>query len=214
MGCRNTKGVEYCDEELINEQYPYRRAYLGSHRTVGIRSDNRYSDITLVILLCVTIKKCENKFIVKLPPLQVSSNFVEASLVAPASTQLHPTSKPPANPTMDPHNSRFSPPYQRSHSRSRSPYSHTNDARPRHHSSRSRSPHRHHHRSHHRSHHRAEPSKSSKALPLGARPISKHDLEKYKSLLGLYLDIQKGLVFEELDEREVKGRWRSFVGKW
>jgi hypothetical protein len=98
MGCRNTKGVEYCDEGLINEQYPYRRAYLGSHRTVGIRSDNRYSDITLVILLCVTIKKCENKFIVKLPPLQVSSNFVEASLVAPASTQLHPTSKPPANP--------------------------------------------------------------------------------------------------------------------
>jgi hypothetical protein len=83
MGCRNTKGVEYCDEELINEQYPYRRAYLGSHRTVGIRSDNRYSDITLVILLCVTIKKCENKFIVKLPPLQDSSILSRPALLPP-----------------------------------------------------------------------------------------------------------------------------------
>lgn len=33
-------------------------------------------------------------------------------------------------------------------------------------------------------------------------------------MFGLYLDIQKKLVLEELSEDEVKGRWKSFVGKW
>ncbi|KAI9882673.1 MAG: kinetochore-associated Ndc80 complex subunit ndc80 [Watsoniomyces obsoletus] len=30
----------------------------------------------------------------------------------------------------------------------------------------------------------------------------------------MYLDIQKQLNFEELSEKEVKGRWKSFIGKW
>jgi len=33
-------------------------------------------------------------------------------------------------------------------------------------------------------------------------------------MFALYLDIQKQLVLDELDEHEVKGRWKSFVGKW
>ncbi|KAL8692832.1 MAG: hypothetical protein Q9218_002215 [Villophora microphyllina] len=33
-------------------------------------------------------------------------------------------------------------------------------------------------------------------------------------MFGLYLDIQKQLVLEELEEKEVKGRWRRFIGRW
>ena len=33
-------------------------------------------------------------------------------------------------------------------------------------------------------------------------------------MFALYLDIQKQLDIEELDEAEVKGRWKSFVNKW
>jgi len=32
-------------------------------------------------------------------------------------------------------------------------------------------------------------------------------------MLGLYLDIQKQIDIDTLDETEVKGRWKSFVGK-
>ncbi|EAW09596.1 uncharacterized protein ACLA_038060 [Aspergillus clavatus NRRL 1] len=30
----------------------------------------------------------------------------------------------------------------------------------------------------------------------------------------MYLDIQKGLILEDLSEDEVKGRWKSFIRKW
>lgn len=30
----------------------------------------------------------------------------------------------------------------------------------------------------------------------------------------MYLDIQKGLVIEDMDEQEVLGRWKSFIKKW
>jgi peroxin-14 len=33
-------------------------------------------------------------------------------------------------------------------------------------------------------------------------------------MFGMYLDIQKGKILEDLSEEEVKGRWKSFVGKW
>ena len=33
-------------------------------------------------------------------------------------------------------------------------------------------------------------------------------------MFELYLDIQKQKVLDELAEGEVKGRWKSFVGKW
>ena len=33
-------------------------------------------------------------------------------------------------------------------------------------------------------------------------------------MFALYLDIQKQIDIEELEEGEVKGRWKSFVNKW
>ncbi|KAI9655422.1 MAG: hypothetical protein M1829_000658 [Trizodia sp. TS-e1964] len=33
-------------------------------------------------------------------------------------------------------------------------------------------------------------------------------------MFALYLDIQKQLILEELDPDEVRGRWKSFVGRW
>lgn len=30
----------------------------------------------------------------------------------------------------------------------------------------------------------------------------------------MYLDIQKGILIEDLSEEEVKGRWKSFIRKW
>ncbi|KAL8903069.1 MAG: hypothetical protein Q9207_004179 [Kuettlingeria erythrocarpa] len=40
-------------------------------------------------------------------------------------------------------------------------------------------------------------------LPLHAHAIRKRDFETYKPLFGLYLDIQKQLILEDLDEREL-----------
>ena len=51
-------------------------------------------------------------------------------------------------------------------------------------------------------------------LPFKARTISKRDYERYESMFELYLDIQKHKVLQELPETEVRGRWKSFVGKW
>jgi peroxin-14 len=33
-------------------------------------------------------------------------------------------------------------------------------------------------------------------------------------MFALYLDIQKNILIEDLVEEEVKGRWKSFIGKW
>lgn len=60
---------------------------------------------------------------------------------------------------------------------------------------------------------RTQPSESV-ALPFGTKSLSKDDMMRYKPLFGMYLDIQKGIELEDLDERESKGRWKSFVGKW
>jgi hypothetical protein len=52
------------------------------------------------------------------------------------------------------------------------------------------------------------------ALPYEARQLTKQDLSQFSPLFAMYLDIQKGLILEELPEREVKGRWKSFVARW
>ena len=52
------------------------------------------------------------------------------------------------------------------------------------------------------------------ALPFSARQLSKDDLLVFKQLFGYYLSVQKQLELNDIDEREVKGRWKSFVGKW
>ncbi|KAL4873418.1 hypothetical protein BDV12DRAFT_77964 [Aspergillus spectabilis] len=51
-------------------------------------------------------------------------------------------------------------------------------------------------------------------LPFQSRALKKRDLEIYEPIFSMYLDIQKGLILEDLDAEEVKGRWKSFVGKW
>ncbi|KAI5237468.1 hypothetical protein E4T43_08057 [Aureobasidium subglaciale] len=51
-------------------------------------------------------------------------------------------------------------------------------------------------------------------LPLNARALVKHDLKAFKRLFALYLDIQKQIDIDDLDETEIRGRWKSFLGKW
>jgi hypothetical protein len=91
-------------------------------------------------------------------------------------------------------------------SRSRSPRRQTT------HSRRERSPHRHHHKR------KRSPDPASteppRELPFNSRQLTKRDYEAFKPMFALYLDIQKGKVLEELDETEIKGRWKSFLGKW
>lgn len=55
---------------------------------------------------------------------------------------------------------------------------------------------------------------SLEPLPFKARAISKRDFKSYEAMFELYLEIQKHKVLQELPEAEVKGRWKSFVGKW
>lgn len=52
------------------------------------------------------------------------------------------------------------------------------------------------------------------ALPYSARTLSKDDLPAFRQLLGYFLSVQKQIELDDIDEREVKGRWKSFVGKW
>ena len=79
------------------------------------------------------------------------------------------------------------------------------------HRRRSRSPHSRHHHHHHSS---SEKQAAQLPLPFQASPLRRHDFEKYEPMFGLYLDIQKQLALEDLAEEEVKGRWKSFMGKW
>ena len=55
---------------------------------------------------------------------------------------------------------------------------------------------------------------SQAPLPLGATPIDKHDFIIYQPMFALYLDVQKQLLIEDLSDIEIRGRWKSFVGKW
>lgn len=69
------------------------------------------------------------------------------------------------------------------------------------------------HRSHRSRRSRSPPAKPMK-LPYSAKPLSKHDFDAYKPLFQSYLDIQKHIQLDSLDEREARGRWKSFVSKW
>ncbi|KAK1966660.1 hypothetical protein LY78DRAFT_40013 [Colletotrichum sublineola] len=98
--------------------------------------------------------------------------------------------------------------------RRRSPHREDRDRESRHHR-------RHHHHRHHH-HHRGDKDKdrSSKTaaavepLPYEARQLSKSELGVFWPLLAYYLDLQKQKDIRDMDEREVRGRWKSFVGKW
>ncbi|KAF2111753.1 hypothetical protein BDV96DRAFT_461175, partial [Lophiotrema nucula] len=92
-------------------------------------------------------------------------------------------------------------------------HSHHHSRRPR---SRSRSPHRDddphlHKRKRHRS---RSPPPRPVVLPYKAQKLHKSQYEEFKPLFQSYLDIQKQIHLEDLDEREAKGRWKSFVGRW
>ncbi|KAI0113033.1 hypothetical protein F4814DRAFT_420362 [Daldinia grandis] len=77
---------------------------------------------------------------------------------------------------------------------------------------------RHHTPDHHRHHkHRRSltpPTRTQSELPLGARPLVRSDLKTFKPLFAQYLEVQKRKDIAALDEREIRGRWKSFVGKW
>lgn len=95
------------------------------------------------------------------------------------------------------------------HSRRRDHYRHTSDERDvRSHSAERRK------RAHSRREHERRAVAAPATLPFDARPLSKHDLQVLEPMFALYLDIQKNIDIADLDEREVKGRWKSFVGKW
>lgn len=79
-----------------------------------------------------------------------------------------------------------------------------------HHRSRSCSP----HRTHHHKRKRSRSPAPAPLLPFQAQRLTKHDFASCKPMFALYLDIQKQLVLEDLEADEVKGRWKSFVGKW
>lgn len=51
-------------------------------------------------------------------------------------------------------------------------------------------------------------------LPYGSRLLVKADLRAFRPLLALYLDVQKGKDVEDMEEDEIRGRWKSFLGKW
>ncbi|KAH7087985.1 hypothetical protein FB567DRAFT_559768 [Paraphoma chrysanthemicola] len=99
--------------------------------------------------------------------------------------------------------------------RSASPNHDSRQHRKRHHTSRrSRSPHRDEDRHRHRRHRSRSPATKAVVLPYKAKPLSKRQFEDYKPLFQSYLDIQKSIQLDDLDEREAKGRWKSFVSRW
>ncbi|KAB8068118.1 hypothetical protein BDV29DRAFT_162684 [Aspergillus leporis] len=125
-------------------------------------------------------------------------------------------------PTRDHSSHRPSRSHQRSdsRSRSRSPDRHRRHHHHHHHHhrrdrDREHRSHRRHHKSHdHDRHSEKHSSPKPIVLPFQARELHKRDLTAYEPMFAMYLDIQKGIIIEDLSEEEVKGRWKSFINKW
>jgi hypothetical protein len=83
-----------------------------------------------------------------------------------------------------------------------------------HHAHRSRSPRRDDDRHRHNRHRSRSPKAKPVVLPYKAKPLSKRQYDDYKPLFQSYLDIQKNIQLDDLDEREAKGRWKSFLSRW
>ncbi|KAF7544553.1 hypothetical protein G7046_g9761 [Stylonectria norvegica] len=66
----------------------------------------------------------------------------------------------------------------------------------------------------HRKHRERTVAAAPVELPCGARPLSKADLRAFEPLLAEYLSLQKQRDVDAMDDRELRGRWKSFVGKW
>ncbi|QPG94464.1 hypothetical protein C2857_006123 [Epichloe festucae Fl1] len=70
-----------------------------------------------------------------------------------------------------------------------------------------------------RSHHRRRPHNKSRraaaaSLPFSARALTKSDFRAFEPLFAHYLELQKQRDLGDMDEREARGRWKSFAGKW
>lgn len=97
----------------------------------------------------------------------------------------------------------------------RSPPRDTKEDRKRHrHAHRSRSPRGDEDRHKHKRHRSRSPLAKTVTLPYKAKPLSKRHYDDYKPLFQSYLDIQKSIQLDELEEREAKGRWKSFISRW
>ncbi|RAQ99258.1 short chain dehydrogenase [Stemphylium lycopersici] len=79
-----------------------------------------------------------------------------------------------------------------------------------HRSHRSRSPRRGEDGHRHKRRRSRSPAPKPVDLPYKAKPLSKRQYEEYRPLFQSYLDIQKSIQLDDLDEREGKGRWKSF----
>jgi hypothetical protein len=88
------------------------------------------------------------------------------------------------------------------------------DRKKHHRSHRSRSPRRDEDAHRHKRRRSHSPAPKPVALPYNAKSLSKRHYEDYKPLFQSYLDIQKHIQLDELDEREAKGRWKSFTSRW
>ncbi|GAO14970.1 hypothetical protein UVI_02028020 [Ustilaginoidea virens] len=60
----------------------------------------------------------------------------------------------------------------------------------------------------------AEPEPEPAELPYSVRPLVKSDFAAFEPLFAFYLELQKQRYLEDMDEREARGRWKRFVGKW
>ena len=91
------------------------------------------------------------------------------------------------------------------HRTSRSPshtHSHSGDKKAvRHHRHRSHSPER-------------AKDEAPKTLPFNSRQLGRSDYPNFEPLFAYYLDIQKQINIDDLDDHELRGRWKSFVKKW
>ncbi|RSL43918.1 hypothetical protein CEP53_011469 [Fusarium sp. AF-6] len=99
-------------------------------------------------------------------------------------------------------------------SRSRSPSHKRSKTSSSRHERHSTEPSGHHSSSRHNRHREHHASRAPVTLPFDARQLSKGDLGVFRPLFADYLDLQKQKDIEVMDEREVRGRWKSFVGKW
>jgi hypothetical protein len=103
---------------------------------------------------------------------------------------------------------------RRDRSRSRSPRRESHSERKHKSLRRSRSPRRDDDRHRRKKHRSRSPVAPPVTLPYKAKPLSKHKFDEYRPLFQSYLDIQKNIQLDDLDERETRGRWKSFTSRW
>ncbi|KAF3924627.1 hypothetical protein AA313_de0202794 [Arthrobotrys entomopaga] len=104
--------------------------------------------------------------------------------------------------------------HRSSHRRSRSPTGESHSSR--HHRDRDGNHERERERHHRPARHSPSPKPTAPVLlPSNAKPIDQQtSLSPYFSLFAKYLDIQKSIDVMDLDERELRSRFKRFVGRW